>query len=62
MKPPIDFKKRFMDMQKLATDAQPQKCRHDSCPQCHGTGKKENGDVCVHMISCRCPKCSPRYM
>jgi hypothetical protein len=35
-------------------------CMHDNCSQCHGTGKKDNGEICVHMISCPCPKCSPR--
>ena len=62
MQQPIDYKKRFMDMQKLGSDAEPPKCQHDSCSECHGTGKKKNGDMCIHMISCRCPKCSPRYM
>lgn len=34
-------------------------CAHDRCPECHGTGRKKNGEICVHMISCRCPKCNP---
>lgn len=37
-----------------------QQCFHDNCPECHGTGRKANGEACVHMISCPCPKCSPR--
>jgi hypothetical protein len=37
-----------------------QPCLHDACPQCHGTGKKEDGTICVHHISCPCPKCTPR--
>lgn len=32
-------------------------CRHDECRQCHGTGVKLDGNVCVHMISCNCGKC-----
>ncbi len=35
------------------------KCLHDACEECHGTGiKKKDGSPCVHMISCRCKKCS----
>ena len=30
-------------------------CLHKNCPECHG-----NGEVCIHMISCPCPKCTPR--
>ncbi len=33
-------------------------CLHDSCPECIGTGIKKNGSMCVHMLSCLCPKCS----
>lgn len=36
-----------------------QSCLHDGCSECDGTGVKKNGSVCVHMISCPCPKCSP---
>lgn len=39
-----------------------QKCLHDNCPECHETGKKDNGFTCIHMISCPCPKCSPQYL
>ena len=35
-------------------------CMHDRCPECHGTGVRSTGGSCVHMISCPCPKCSPR--
>lgn len=38
------------------------RCRHDACPECHGTGRKSNGQNCVHMISCPCPKHTPTYM
>ncbi len=37
-----------------------QPCAHDACTQCHGTGIKADGSTCVHMISCPCPKCTPR--
>jgi hypothetical protein len=37
-----------------------QPCAHDSCNECHGTGVKKDGSGCIHMISCSCPKCSPR--
>jgi hypothetical protein len=34
-------------------------CRHDGCPECHGTGIKKDGTQCVHMLYCDCPKCVP---
>jgi len=37
-----------------------QPCLHDQCPSCHGTGVKSDGSMCVHCISCPCPKCTPR--
>lgn len=37
-----------------------QPCLHDQCPECVGTGIKKDGTPRVHMISCPCPKCSPR--
>lgn len=36
-------------------------CMHDQCTECHGTGIKSDGAVCVHYISCPCPKCTPSY-
>lgn len=36
-------------------------CLHTQCTECHGTGRKENGETCVHFISCPCPRCTPRY-
>lgn len=39
-----------------------QLCMHDNCGECCGTGIKHDGSGCVHMISCPCPKCSPRMM
>jgi hypothetical protein len=37
-----------------------QPCMHKSCSECHGSGRKANGSVCIHMISCPCLRCSPR--
>lgn len=34
-------------------------CAHDACSECVGTGVKRDGSVCIHGISCQCPKCSP---
>jgi len=37
-------------------------CLHTQCPTCKGTGFNiQTGEMCVHFISCPCPKCSPRY-
>lgn len=36
------------------------RCLHEACPRCKGTGIEKDGTRCVHMISCSCPKCSPR--
>jgi len=41
-------------------DNQWQPCMHDNCPECVGTGVRRDGSPCIHMISCPCPKCSPR--
>ena len=35
-------------------------CFHRNCPKCHGNGVTTDGEICVHMISCNCPRCSPR--
>lgn len=35
-------------------------CLHDNCPSCNGTGVKFDGSLCIHHISCNCPKCSPK--
>jgi len=34
-------------------------CLHDQCSECHGTGISRFGGMCVHGISCSCPKCNP---
>ena len=36
-------------------------CLHDGCPECIGTGVKFDGSMCIHNISCPCPKCTPSY-
>jgi len=41
----------------------PSRCLHDNCSACGGTGVRKDGlGACVHMISCPCPKCSPRTL
>lgn len=37
-----------------------QPCLHDKCEKCVGTGITKEGGVCIHMISCSCPKCTPK--
>lgn len=37
-----------------------QPCLHDNCPECLGTGRKSDGLICIHSISCNCKKCLPR--
>lgn len=36
----------------------PNKCAHNACSSCVGTGIKSDGTMCVHFISCPCPSCS----
>lgn len=36
-------------------------CLHRNCSLCGGTGvRKDTQQICVHMISCPCPLCSPQ--
>ena len=35
-----------------------QECLHQQCGDCNGTGRKHNGQMCIHMISCPCPRCT----
>lgn len=37
-----------------------QPCLHDGCPECLGTGRKHDGSICIHGVSCSCKKCLPR--
>lgn len=53
------IKKWFNHKEKEEKEKKP--CLHDQCSECHGTGKKEKGETCVHWISCPCPKCTPYY-
>lgn len=36
-----------------------QPCLHDQCRECAGTGRTIGGSICIHHLSCQCPKCSP---
>lgn len=37
-------------------------CLHLLCPECKGTGQRRDGlGLCVHMISCPCTRCTPRW-
>ncbi len=36
----------------------PEKCLHQTCQECHGTGRKKDGSACIHMISCPCKGCN----
>lgn len=38
-----------------------QSCLHKTCKCCDGTGVRKDGlGMCIHMISCPCPRCTPR--
>ena len=40
---------------------QDDQCLHLQCPSCHGTGvNKSTGGVCIHHLSCPCPRCTLR--
>lgn len=53
--------RRHLEEVRGERDSQWQPCMHDSCTECHGTGIRRGGGMCVHMIACPCPKCSPRF-
>ncbi len=36
-------------------------CMHDACTECLGTGIRHDGSICIHGISCPCPKCTPSF-
>ncbi|WEU68942.1 hypothetical protein HS371_52 [Klebsiella phage vB_KpP_HS37] len=44
-------------IKKLVEEQRPV-CLHAACTKCHGTGVDKNGKMCVHALSCPCPKCS----
>jgi hypothetical protein len=59
-----DLKKRQSDHLKQVELARYQNeywqpCLHDQCPECIDTGVKIDGSVCIHFLSCSCPKCTP---
>ena len=33
-------------------------CLNEQCTLCNGTGRKDDGSICVHYINCNCKKCS----
>ncbi len=37
-------------------------CLHRQCPECKGTGRKGNGMICIHMISCPCSRCNQHWL
>ncbi len=40
---------------------QENQCSHLQCPSCRGTGvNKSTGRLCIHHLSCPCPRCTPR--
>lgn len=43
---------------KKLTEEQRPTCLHVACTKCRGTGIDKSGKLCVHALSCPCPKCS----
>ncbi len=41
-----------------ATTVVEHSCLHLQCGRCRGSGMDERGRICVHAVSCPCPKCS----
>lgn len=52
-------RKHFENLNRKPVEIEFIPCSHDECDECHGTGINKLGRPCVHMISCRCPKCQP---
>lgn len=38
------------------------RCAHNECPDCHGTGRKKNGWKCQHEYECECLRCGGGYV
>lgn len=55
-----DLAKRQSEHLRRVSNRNWKPCLHDGCPECNGTGIRHDGGMCVHSISCPCPKCSPR--
>ncbi len=36
-------------------------CLHQSCSQCHGAGRKADGQICFHYLVCMCKGCKIVY-
>ena len=53
-----DLKRRQAEhLNRLSNNENWQPCMHDTCPNCLGTGIRKDGGMCIHGISCPCPKC-----
>ncbi len=37
-------------------------CLHRKYLGCKGTSRKQNGEPCIYMISCSCPKCNIGFL
>lgn len=57
-----DRQRQHLDAVKQRQQMQWQPCAHHGCMQCYGTGIKLDGSMCVHFISCSCPRCTPYCM
>lgn len=52
---------RYSGVGDVYSAKEPSDCMHDNCPTCNGTGIRQDGlSVCIHNISCPCPKCTTR--
>lgn len=57
----INLNKILEETNRKMDKLQNSECLHLKCPECHGTGVKKDGTPCIHMISCPCSKCNPKY-
>lgn len=51
---------KIFDIREWPYGPEPQRCLHELCSDCHGTGQKRDGSICIHALSCPCPRCTPR--
>lgn len=58
----VDHRRKMNEYYERRTQSDQQPCLHNNCDDCRGTGRKFDGTICVHMISCPCPKCTPHFM
>jgi excinuclease UvrABC ATPase subunit len=54
---PSVIKNGYKDGEKIE-----QHCLHDDCSECNGTGRKQDGSMCIHHISCPCPRCTSYHL